>query len=116
LVFFSFFGRTPLQGGVRPPGRLAAALGTAGALTYPIYLVHTQFGYAVIDLLAHQTTRAVALFAAGGLSVVLAVAIHYGVERPTSARLRRAVQAGLLRWSDALRSRGVMRAWDDIRT
>ncbi|GHH78517.1 acyltransferase family protein [Promicromonospora soli] len=107
---------TTLQGKVRPPGRLVAALGTAGALTYPIYLVHTQFGYAVIDLLAHQTTRTVALFAAGALSVVLAVAIHYGVERPTSARLRRAVQAGLLRCSDALRSRGLMRAWDDIRT
>jgi peptidoglycan/LPS O-acetylase OafA/YrhL len=96
---------TTLQGRSRPPGRLAKALGTFGALTYPIYLVHTQFGYAVIDLLAHETTRTVALFAAGALTLALAVAIHYGVERTTSTRLRRAVQTGLLRCSAALRER-----------
>lgn len=107
---------TTLRGRTAPPRRVAAALGTVGALTYPVYLVHTQFGYAVIDLLAHETTRTVALFAAGALSLVLAVAIHYGVERPTSARLRRAVQAGLLRCSDTLRSRGPMRAGDQVRT
>jgi peptidoglycan/LPS O-acetylase OafA/YrhL len=108
---------TTLRGRTAPPRRVAAVLGTVGALTYPVYLVHTQFGYAVIDLLAHETTHAVALFAAGALSLVLAVAIHYGVERPTSARLRRAVQAGLLHCSDALRSRGLTpaRAWDQVR-
>jgi len=107
---------TTLRGRTEPPRRVAAVLGTVGALTYPVYLVHTQFGYAVIDLLAHETTRTVALFAAGALSLTLAVVIHYGVERPTSARLRRAVQAGLLRCSDALRSRGLMRAWDGVRS
>ena len=107
---------TTLRGRTAPPRRVAAVLGAVGALTYPVYLVHTQFGYAVIDLLAHETTRTVALFAAGTLSLGLAVAIHYGVERPTSARLRRAVQAGLLRCSDALRSRGLMRVWDQVRT
>ncbi|MFD6446912.1 acyltransferase family protein [Promicromonospora sp. NPDC060204] len=107
---------TTLRGRSAPPRRVATVLGTVGALTYPVYLVHTQFGYAVIDILAHETTRTVALFAAGALSLGLAVAIHYGVERPTSARLRRAVQAGLLRCSAALRSRGLMRAWDDVRT
>ena len=100
---------TTLPGRTVPPRRVAAVLGTVGGLTYPIYLVHTQFGYAVIDLLAHQTTRTVALFAAGALSLALAVAIHYGVERPTSVRLRRAVQSGLLRCSTALRSRGRLR-------
>lgn len=105
-----------LGGRNAPPRRVATVLGTVGALTYPVYLVHTQFGYAVIDILAHETTRTVALFAAGALSLVLAVAIHYGVERPTSTRLRRAVQAGLLRCSAALRSRGLMRAWDGVRT
>lgn len=96
---------TTLPGRTVPSPRLATALGTVGGLTYPVYLVHTQFGYAVIDALAHETTRTVALFAAGALSLGLAVAIHYGVERPTSARLRRAVQAGLLRAGDAVRSR-----------
>lgn len=107
---------TTLPGPTVPPRRVAAVLGTVGALTYPIYLVHTQFGYAVIDLLAHETTRTVALFAAGGISLALAAVIHYGVERPTSTRLRRAVQAGLLRGSDALRSRGLLRTTDHIRT
>lgn len=106
---------TTLRGRTVPPRRVAAVLGTVGALTYPVYLVHTQFGYAVIDVLSHETTRTVALVAAGALSLGLAVAIHYGVERPTSARLRRAVQAGLLRCSAALRSRGLMRPWDRIR-
>lgn len=96
---------TTLPGRTVPPRRVAAVLGTVGGLTYPVYLVHTQFGYAVIDVLAHETTRTVALFAAGALSLGLAVAIHYGVERPTSTRLRRAVQAGLLRAGEAVRSR-----------
>ncbi|MCP2266139.1 acyltransferase family protein [Promicromonospora thailandica] len=99
---------TTLPGRSAPSRRVATVLGTFGALTYPVYLVHTQFGYAVIDVLAHETTRTVALVAAGALSLVLAVAIHYGVERPTSARLRRAVQSGLLRCGDVLRSRGLV--------
>ncbi|GAB2466737.1 acyltransferase [Promicromonospora xylanilytica] len=106
---------TTLPGRTVPPRRVAAVLGTVGALTYPIYLVHTQFGYAVIDVLAHETTRTVALFAAGGISLALAVVIHYGIERPTSARLRRAVQTGLVRFSEALRSRGRVRVTDDAR-
>lgn len=102
---------TTLRGRTAPPRRVAAVLGLVGALTYPVYLVHTQFGYAVIDVLAHETTRTVALFAAGALSLGLAVAIHYGVERPTSAWLRRVVQAGLERCSAGLRARGLLPAW-----
>jgi len=101
---------TTLRTASGPPRTIVTVLGTAGALTYPVYLVHTQFGYAVIDMLAHETTRTVALFAAGALSLGLALAIHYGVERPTSTRLRRAVQTGLLRCSDALRTRGALPA------
>ncbi|NNH54081.1 acyltransferase [Promicromonospora citrea] len=99
---------TTLRRSTAPSRRVAAVLGTFGALTYPVYLVHTQFGYAVIDVLAHETTRTVALVAAGGLSIALAVAIHYGVERPTSARLRRAVQDGLRRFGHAVRARGLL--------
>lgn len=99
---------TTLPGRSVPPRRVAGVLGTIGGLTYPVYLVHTQFGYAVIDVLAHETTRTVALLAAGALTLVLAVAIHYGIERPTSTRLRRTVQNGLQRWSDALRARGLL--------
>ncbi|WP_407316980.1 acyltransferase [Isoptericola halotolerans] len=76
---------------VREP-HLAALCVLAGALTYPLYLVHTQFGWAVTEALAGQGVNAWAvLVAATTVSLVLAAAIHYAVERPFSTRLRRAV-------------------------
>ena len=66
-----------------------------GALTYPLYLVHGQFGFFVIDQL-HTTRHAyVVLALATTLSFTLAWLIHRLVERPTSTRLRRAVQEAL---------------------
>lgn len=76
--------------------RLVAALTTGGALTYPLYLVHSQFGYAVIDRLAADGVgRWATLVVASAACVLLALAIHRGVERPTGARLRRAVTNAL---------------------
>lgn len=75
---------------------LVATLATGGALTYPLYLVHSQFGYAVIDrLTADGVGPRVTLAVAVAACVLLAVAIHRGVERPTSTRLRRAVTQAL---------------------
>lgn len=75
---------------------LAAVCGGAGALTYPLYLVHTQFGWAVTEQL---TLRGVGpwptLAAATGVSLALAAAIWLAVERPFSTRLRRAVTTAL---------------------
>jgi peptidoglycan/LPS O-acetylase OafA/YrhL len=73
---------------------LAAVCVGAGALTYPLYLVHTQFGWAVTEQL---TLRGVGpwltLVAATAASLALAAAIWLGVEQPFSTRLRRAVTA-----------------------
>ncbi|WP_164545030.1 acyltransferase family protein [Antribacter gilvus] len=82
--------RLPLPGAPR----LGAALAVGGALTYPLYLVHMQFGYAAVDAL-DGADGAVgpwgALALACALSVALAAVIHYAVERPGSPRLRRLV-------------------------
>ncbi|PRZ04923.1 peptidoglycan/LPS O-acetylase OafA/YrhL [Isoptericola sp. CG 20/1183] len=68
----------------------------AGALTYPLYLVHTQFGWAVTEVLAERGVGArTALVAATAVSLLLAAAIYYAVEKPCSAPLRRAVTRAL---------------------
>jgi peptidoglycan/LPS O-acetylase OafA/YrhL len=77
---------------------LAAISVTAGALTYPLYLVHTQFGWAITEQLTGAgvstwSTLAVATAA----SLALAAVIYYAVERPFSHRLRRATTAGCAR-------------------
>ncbi len=80
---------------VRDP-RLGALCVLAGALTYPLYLVHTQFGWAVTEWLSRAGVgRWATLAAAVGVSVLLAVLIHHAVERPFSTRLRRAVTRAL---------------------
>ena len=80
---------------VRGP-RLTAALTVAGALTYPLYLVHTQFGYAVIDWLAPRSGVWLTLAAAVAASLALAAAIHYAVERHATRPLRRGVERTLV--------------------
>ncbi|GLW55564.1 acyltransferase family protein [Kitasatospora phosalacinea] len=72
---------------------------SAGALTYPLYLVHEQFGWQVIR---HFHSRYNAYALVGVLTVsmlVFAWLIHRLVERPASAALRR----------------GLARAFDDVR-
>lgn len=63
----------------------------AGALTYPVYLVHENLGWYVI----HLTRGSVGPWAAVGLATVVALAVaaalHHLVEKPFGGRLRRAV-------------------------
>ena len=66
-----------------------------GALTYPLYLVHGQFGFAVIDTLHERLPAYVVLALAIGVSLLIAVALHYLVERRWHDRLRDAVARGL---------------------
>jgi peptidoglycan/LPS O-acetylase OafA/YrhL len=66
-----------------------------GALTYPLYLVHGQFGFATIDLLHETLPTYVVLALAVLVSLALAVALHYLVERKTHDRLRDAVLRAL---------------------
>lgn len=76
--------------------QIAALCVLAGALTYPLYLVHTQFGWAVTEVLSSNGYGAwTALAAATTVSMLLAAAVHYAVERPFSTRLRRAVTRAL---------------------
>jgi len=81
--------------GFRSPA-LGAVCVLAGGLTYPLYLVHTQFGWAVTEWLTVRGVGTWATLAAAVLvSVLLAAVIHYAVERPFGSRLRRAVTARL---------------------
>ncbi|HET9614570.1 MAG TPA: acyltransferase [Candidatus Limnocylindrales bacterium] len=67
-------------------GSRATAL---GALTYPLYLVHQNVGYVVINAVAPIAGRWVALGAAIVVVVTIAIAIHRLVERPLNRRFRR---------------------------
>ncbi|ROS78562.1 acyltransferase [Cellulomonas sp. PhB143] len=70
-------------------------LTVAGALTYPLYLVHGQFGFMIIDLLHERLNAYVTLSVAVLVAVALAFALHYLVERRFHDPLRGAVQRGL---------------------
>ncbi|MFJ6940961.1 acyltransferase family protein [Streptomyces sp. NPDC101132] len=85
---------------------LAAALGRlnffnrawlvpAGALTYPLYLLHERLGWFAVQRL-HGTVPPLALLA-GLITVLLAAswAVHRFVERPLGLRLRRWLATGL---------------------
>jgi peptidoglycan/LPS O-acetylase OafA/YrhL len=77
-------------------------LTTAGALTYPLYLLHEQIGLTVITA-ARPYLPAWVLLAATVVGLLLfAYLVHRLVERPAAKRLRRAL----------LRSLGSMRAAD----
>lgn len=62
---------------------------TAGALTYPLYLVHQNVGYLLFDRLTLSRWPALAVV----LSVVVAVAwlVHRALERPAREILRAAL-------------------------
>ncbi|MFE9410092.1 acyltransferase family protein [Streptomyces sp. NPDC006704] len=63
-------------------------LTTAGALTYPLYLLHESIGWAVIERL--HTRVPAHLLLAGLVAALLAAAwaVHRGVERPVGRRLK----------------------------
>jgi peptidoglycan/LPS O-acetylase OafA/YrhL len=67
----------------------------AGALTYPLYLVHGQLGFFLIDILHGRMDSRLVLVVAAAAALALAYGIHRLVERPFAPRLRRAVEASL---------------------
>jgi peptidoglycan/LPS O-acetylase OafA/YrhL len=70
-------------------------LTTAGALTYPLYLLHEEIGWAVIARLHDRVPKWPLVI---GLVVAMLVAawlVHRLVERPIAPRLREAMKAGL---------------------
>jgi peptidoglycan/LPS O-acetylase OafA/YrhL len=78
-------------------GTLPVALCTAGGLlTYPLYLVHSEFGYATIEALSARGVAPWAtLLAAIAVTGLLATVAYRLVERRWSRPLRRAVTEAL---------------------
>ncbi|MFB9319723.1 acyltransferase family protein, partial [Cryptosporangium minutisporangium] len=95
LVTFAAFAA--LVAGVTVPG--AARIGFLGALTYPLYLVHENIGYALLTIgnTWLGLNRWVVLAVVTGVIVALAVALHRYVEMPTGRRVGH--------WSRALQAR-----------
>jgi peptidoglycan/LPS O-acetylase OafA/YrhL len=67
----------------------------AGALTYPVYLVHENLGWYVISLLRGHVDPWVAVLAATAAALLAAVALHHLVEKRFGNRLRKATLAML---------------------
>lgn len=75
--------------------RSAGWMTLAGALTYPLYLIHENLGWFVIHLVRDRVGPVVAVLLATGVVLVAAVALHHLVERPFGARLRAVVLSTL---------------------
>lgn len=77
------------------PGRVQRVnwrfLGTLGALTYPVYLIHEYFGWATIQVVNEIMGRWITLGAALTLSLFLAMLLVRFVDRPLGRILRRVV-------------------------
>jgi peptidoglycan/LPS O-acetylase OafA/YrhL len=67
----------------------------AGALTYPLYLVHGQLGFFLIDTLHERLSPYLVLAVAAVTSLVVAWLIHRLVEIPFGPRLRQAIENSL---------------------
>lgn len=79
-----------------PLGRVEARfLTTLGALTYPLYLIHAQFAFWIIDEFHGRYDEYVVLAAAVSTALVLAIALHYLIERRLHDPVRDAVLRGL---------------------
>jgi peptidoglycan/LPS O-acetylase OafA/YrhL len=70
-------------------------LGTAGALTYPFYLLHQRIGYRLIRTAYQHTGLPAGVLIAGAVVVLLVLAwlVHRLVERPLASVLRARILA-----------------------
>lgn len=69
----------------------------AGALSYPLYLLHQTTGWYLIHVLHHRINPWMTIGIAAGVAMVMAALLHYLVERPLGHRLRAAVLHSLRR-------------------
>lgn len=74
----------------------------AGALTYPLYLVHQYWGLYVVDALVGRAPAPVVVATAALVVLALAWVVNRVVEVPCGPLLRRAVTTGLERPRDAV--------------
>ncbi|MEV7990630.1 acyltransferase [Streptomyces sp. NPDC086077] len=66
-------------------------LPAAGALTYPLYLLHESIGWEIFHHLQHKVDRWTLLTATVAGMLLLAHLVHRLVERPVSKRLKRSL-------------------------
>jgi peptidoglycan/LPS O-acetylase OafA/YrhL len=60
-----------------------------GAISYPLYLIHRNLGYEILDWLhAHGVGVVLAVLVAIAGAMLLATLLTYGIERPALARIR----------------------------
>jgi peptidoglycan/LPS O-acetylase OafA/YrhL len=71
----------------------------AGALTYPVYLLHENLGWYVIHLMHGEVTPWTAVACATGVTLVAALLLHQLVEKPFGNKLRLVVLGMLQRQS-----------------
>ncbi|MGP9536876.1 acyltransferase family protein [Brachybacterium sp. AOP43-C2-M15] len=83
LVFLMMLSTViPQVRSLRVPGSA-----TAGALTYPLYLLHAHIGYMLLDRFATESTKWLAYALVTGFVLALAYLLHVTVERhPLSRR------------------------------
>lgn len=74
-------------------------LAVAGAVSYPLYLLHPRIGYTMIRYAYDRTGLPVPLLVAGAIAVLLVAAwlVHRLVERPLGPALRRLIATGPVR-------------------
>ena len=75
-------------------------LTTAGALTYPLYLVHEIPGWALIQALAPVLPAYVVLVVVTAVVLAVAWGVHRFVERPFGPRLRQVLERDLVRLTE----------------
>src|SRR5699024_929201 len=63
-----------------------------GALTYPLYLLHEYFGWALIQVLHPALGKWLTLTATVAASLAMAWLVHRFVERPVHRPLRKALE------------------------
>ena len=70
---------------------------TAGALTYPLYLLHQQIGETLIRSLDHVVPSWVLLVGVFAFMLLLSWLVQHYAERPLARRIRTALMAALIR-------------------
>jgi peptidoglycan/LPS O-acetylase OafA/YrhL len=70
---------------------LTGAVGFLGGLTYPLYLLHENIGYALLNTLFSAETRWLGLAYVAALSFVVAAAVYLWFDLPVRRRLRKAI-------------------------
>lgn len=85
--------------------RASKGIALAGAVTYPLYLLHQHVGYAVIDALAPHIGGLAAIAAATAIAVVAATVIVIVFERPA----QRLMKPWLAKAADFVRRLALMR-------